>query len=354
MSSLPPSLFQHTLWEEDKNPVWLGSSLTLHRNLARYKFPPKLAEGEMKNLSGTLAENIQKNAALKSPVYFSAEKLSSLDKEFIFEHFLCLESFPSGGTGSQGFLIDDTGRFLALINLKNHLQLQLIDTSGDIQTAWAQLVKIEMEIGKTLDYAFSPKFGYLTSDPTLCGTALQALLYLHIPALHHTGQLHEVLGKQKDEEIITMGLEGALDDLIGDFLILKNRYTLGVTEEGMLHALQTTAMKLMAAEKSLRIHLKETESAEIKDFVSRAYGLLVHSYQLQTKEALDALSAIKLGLDLGWISGISNQTINTLFFKCRRAHLAQLLNEKNLDAHDLPHKRAEFIHKSLQGLLLRE
>ena len=350
MSSLPPTLSQHTLWEEDRNPVWLGSSLTLHRNLARYKFPSKLSEIEMKNLSATLVETLQKNAGLKSPVYFPGEQLSPLNKEFIFEHFLSLESF----SGAPGILIDDTGRFLALLNFKNHLQLQLIDTSGDIQTAWSQLVKIEMEIGKNLEYAFSPKFGYLTSDPTLCGTALQALLYLHVPALHHTRQLYEVLGKQRDEGIVTMGLEGALDDLIGDFLILKNRYTLGITEEGMLHALQTTAMKLMAAEKALRIHLKETGNAEIKDLVSRAYGLLVHSYQLQTKEALNALSAIKLGLDLGWITGISNQAINILFFKCRHAHLAQLLNENSLDTQTLPHKRAEFIHKSLQEMILRK
>ncbi len=240
------------------------------------------------------------------------------------------------------------------MNLKNHLQLQLIDTSGDIHTAWSQLAGLEMEIGKTLEYAFSPKFGYLTSDPTLSGTALQGRLYLHVPALHHTGQLHEVLGQQKEDEVMTMGLEGALDDLVGDFLILKNRYTLGVTEESMLHSLQTTAMKLMAAEKALRSHLKETGNPEMKDLVSRAYGLLVHSYQLQTKEALNALSALKLGLDLGWISGISNQAINTLFFKCRRAHLAQLLNEKTLDTHDMPHKRAEFIHKALQGMTLQE
>jgi protein arginine kinase len=177
---------------------------------------------------------------------------------------------------------------------------------------------------------------------------------LHIPALHHTGELHEILAKQPEEGIMTMGLEGALDDLVGDFLILQNRYTLGVTEEGLIHALQNTAMKLSTAEKNLRIHLKESGNTEIKDLVSRAYGLLIHSYQLQTKEALNALSLIKLGLDLGWISGISSQTLNTLFFKCRRAHLAHLLNEKNLDTHDMPHKRAEFIHKALQGMTLKD
>ncbi len=353
MTSLPPSLSQHTLWEEDKNPIWLGSSLTLQRNLARYKFPTKLSEVEMGKVSDLLADTLQKKGDLKNPAYLPADKLSPLDKEFIFEHFFCLESFQNANKG-QGFLLDETGRFLALINVKNHLQLQLVDTSADILTAWSQLAKMEMEIGKTLDYAFTPKFGYLTSDPTLCGNALQALLFLHVPALHHTGQLHEVLSKEKDENIITMGLEGVLDDLVGDFLILKNRYTLGVTEEGMLHSLQTTAMKLTLAEKNLRLHLKETGNSEIKDLVSRAYGLLIHSYQLQTKEALNALSLIKLGLDLGWISGISNQAINILFFKCRRAHLAQLLNEKILDTHDMPHKRAEFIHKALQGISLKE
>lgn len=347
MSELPPSVIDHIPWKEDKNPIWLGSSLLLQRNFARYKFPPKLSEADMIKVSSFLSETLQKNVEGSS--YFPADKLSPLDKEFIFEHFLCLESFQNAGKG-QGFLIGSL--FLAQFNLKNHLQLQLIDTSPDLLTAWAQLVKLETEIGKTLDYAFSPKFGYLTSDPTLCGTALQAFLFLHVPALHHTGQLHEVLGKQTEDDIMTMGLEGVLDDLIGDFLILKNRYTLGVTEETLLHALQNTALKLSSAEKTLRIHLKENGNSEIKDLISRAYGLLIHSYQLQTKEALNALSLIKLGLDLGWISGITDKALSTLFFKSRHAHLAHLLNEKTLDSHDMPRKRAEFIHKALQGISL--
>jgi len=351
MSSLPANLVEHTLWEEDKNPIWLGSSLLVQRNLARYKFPSKLSEPEMTKISALLCEALQKN--VKATTTLTGNKLSLLDKEFIYEHFLCLESFQNADKG-QSFVLDETGRFLAQINIKNHLQFQLIDTSPDLLTAWTQLAKLETEIGKTLDYAFSPKFGYLTSDPTLCGTALQALLFLHVPALHHTRQLHEVLGSEKEDSIVTMGLEGALDDLVGDFLILKNRYTLGVTEEGLLHALQNTAMKLTAAEKALRNHLKETGNSEMKDLVSRAYGLLVHSYQLKTKEALGALSLLKLGLDLGWISGITGQALNTLFFKCRRAHLAHLLNEKTLDPQDMPHKRAEFIHKALQGISLKE
>jgi protein arginine kinase len=346
MTLLPPSLFQHPLWEEEKNPIWLGSSLTLSRNLTQFKFPPKQNERELASCATTLAEALQ----AKSTLYFPAEKLSPLDKEFLFEHFLCLEGFQNASTG-QGALIDETGRFLALINLKNHLHLQLIDVTGDISGTWSQLSKLEMEIGKKLEYAFSPKFGYLTSDPLQCGTALQAVIYLHVPALHHTGELHGLL---KDDEVIATSLEGSVNDLIGDFLILKNRYTLGVSEEGILHSLQTAAMKLMAAEKAVRSHLKQKGNPDIKDLVSRAYGLLLHSYQLQTKEALNALSAIKLGLDLGWITGITSQVINNLFFKCRHAHLAFIHNATTLDTQDLPHQRAAFIHKEIAGITLLE
>jgi protein-arginine kinase len=63
MSSLPPFLAEHTLWEEDKNPIWLGSSLLLQRNFARYKFPPKLSEPDMVKVSALLSEALQKNAS---------------------------------------------------------------------------------------------------------------------------------------------------------------------------------------------------------------------------------------------------------------------------------------------------
>jgi protein arginine kinase len=129
MSALPPSLAEHTLWEEDKNPIWLGSSLTLQRNFARYKFPSKLSELEMTKVSALLADALQKY--FKNSSYFPAEKLNPLDKEFLFEHFLCLESFQNADKG-QGFFLDETGHFLVQINLKNHLQLQLIDTSPDL------------------------------------------------------------------------------------------------------------------------------------------------------------------------------------------------------------------------------
>ncbi len=91
----------------------------------------------------------------------------------------------------------------------------------------------------------------------------------------------------------------------------------------------------------------------LKDKMSRAYGLLLHSYQLETKEALNALSQIKLGIDLGWIQGINDQEINELLFRCRRAHLAQSHEKISLHTKDLSEARAAYLHEKLQKTTLQ-
>jgi protein arginine kinase len=91
----------------------------------------------------------------------------------------------------------------------------------------------------------------------------------------------------------------------------------------------------------------------MKDQISRAYGLILHSYQLQTKEALNALSLIKLGIDLDWIDGITDRELNALFFQCRRAHLSEILGVHLTDPQEISRKRAEYVHKHIQSIRLK-
>jgi len=353
MPEIPESISVKTPWEGDKNTIWLSSSLILLRNLNRYNFPPKQKEPEGKSSLSLVQQALLGSSSLKTPLFLPADQTSALDKELLYEHYLCHDSFQNA-TASQGFVVDQSGEFLAILNFENHIQLQIIDKNGEIEGAWNRLSVLESELAKNLELAYSPKFGYLTADASQCGTGLLVFAYLHLPALSHTKQLQEVLQKQLEEEVHAMGLEGAMDDLVGDIVVLRNPFTLGLNEESILHSLQNSALKLMAAEKTLRSGLKEKGSSELKDQVGRAFGLLVHSYQLQTKEAMNSLSLLKLGADLGWIEGISQGRLSELFFQCRRAHLSRSLGEKAVDSQEIPRKRAEFIQKALEGVKVKE
>lgn len=351
-NNLPPSLLQHIPWEIEKDSIWLSSSFLLKRNLGRYYFPPKMSEGQMLQVIDIFKEALFKRSELQQPLLLRAETLSGMDKEFLFEHFLCPESFQNTLSG-QAFIIDASSRFFAQINIQDHLQLQLTDAKGEWEQVWNTLSKLDTDLAASLEFAFSPRFGYLTADPANCGTALRATCYLHVSALVHTGQLQEAILKQKEENIEASGILGNMEELVGDLLVLRNRYTLGMTEENFLHSLHATAMKLALSERTIRTHLQQTKSDEMKDHVSRSYGLLVHSYQLQTKEALNALSLLKLGVDLGWVEGISPLKINALFFQSQRAHLSYLFPDQPLDQAEMARKRAEYLHQQTQDVKLK-
>ena len=196
-----------------------------------------------------------------------------------------------------------------------------------------------------------PKFGYLTADFNECGTALIVSVYLQVPALIHTEKIDEFLEKNLDESISVAGIQGDPTEIIGDIVVLKNNYTLGISEESIISSLRTFTTKLLVQENAARSQIRRTQNPEIKDKVSRAVGILVHSYQIEAIESLNALSLLKLGLEMGWVEGITPAMLNLLFFNCRRSHLLRQFPEK-INQEDIIHKRSEYIHKALKDIHL--
>ncbi len=342
---LPSSLMQTVPWNEEEEAILIGSSLILRRNLANYNFPSKLSTSEKEQVLQNLQNALQ---GIENLAFYKQQDLSAADWDLLYEHFLFLRGFEGPPDGS-GMAINEKGEFLALFNMSNHLEMRALNRTSNWDATWQTLASIEDQIDKTKGFAFSPKFGYLTSEPTQCGTGLTIYIYLHLPALIQTGQLESALAG--NEEVNFMGLSGDLMELIGDIVIVQNSFSIGMSEDAILHALQTTATKLIGAEKTLRSHLKEEANSEIKDLISKAFGLLVHAYQLETKEALDLLSLMKLGLSLGEISKVSDQKLSELFFKCRRGHLLHLFPELK-EPEEIAKKRAEFLQKELAGICL--
>lgn len=350
-NQLPKDLIQHAPWDKQTNPIWPASAFVLHRNLNKYLFPSKLPDLQMHQVLQIIEEVVKQNPLLSASLFLKAEELDGADKEFLFERFLCLEGFQNTTTG-QGFFLDPTYRLLGLINVQDHLQLHCIDTSGEWEKTWNTLSEIDAYLSRSLEIAYHPRFGYLTSAPRLSGTGLTVQIYLHLPALIHTHQLEETLIKQQTDDVTVLSMQGPLQEIVGDIIVLKNTYTLGISEENILHSVHLAAMKLITLEKALRSHLRTNAPAPMKDLVSRAFGLLIHSYQLQTKETMQALSLLRLGLDLGWVSQTSQEKLLEPFFRCRRAHLMHEFQNKELSAEELPHKRAEWLHTFMRNIQL--
>lgn len=336
-------------WRIEDHGVWLASTLKLSRNFAKFKFPSKLDKIRQQQVATMVFDAAKACPELKNPLLFRSDELGPYEKEYLLEHFLLSDHFHQAHHGGEGFIIDESGAFLSVINMSDHLQLLLTDTQQEIEKSWNRLTKIEEWIGKSIDFAYNPHFGFLSSSPALSGTALVISLFLHIPAIIHTGELPELLEREKEEEIEATGLQGSPREMIGDILVVKNACTLGITEEYILTTLRMWATRAVVAEISLR--KKMGNDPLLKNKVARALGLLTHSYQLETIEALNAFSLVKLGIELEWIRPTIPLNLNQIFFNCRRAHLLTHLDKK-VDVPLLPRKRAEYLHEVSKNLTL--
>lgn len=348
----PDSILQQKHpWDENDNSIWLASTVSLCRNVEKFKFPPKLPSERRRQIISLISKELLGSSALINPRLYKAEDMSHTEKEFLVEHFLTMQSFHQAHSG-EAFIIDDSGAFLTSLNMRDHIHLQVTDCHGEIENTWNRLVKIETGLGKMINYSFSTRFGFLTADPTQCGTGLLVYVFLQLPALVHTEKLNQVIEKYEDDTIAITGLQGDPNELIGDILAIHNNYTIGLTEENIISSLRTFVTKVIVEEKSERARLRNEDNINIKDRISRAYGILLHSYQIEAIEALNALSLVKLGVELGWMNGLTIRQLNELTFKCRRAHLLCEFGQST-SQEEIGHKRAEFIHKSLKNLILK-
>ena len=85
---------------------------------------------------------------------------------------------------------------------------------------------------------------------------------------------------------------------------------------------------------------------QLEDRIWRAFGILQHSRTMSSNEALDLLSAVRLGVDLNLMNGVGRQAVNELFLFSQPAHL-QKLEGKALGARERDAKRAELIRAKL-------
>jgi protein arginine kinase len=344
------ALYQNKPWANNDNNIWLASTISLLRNLDKFPFPSRLEGEKRAQIVSLVSRSILQSPHLEEPFLIKSEDAGPVEKEYLVEHFLSSSSFQQAH-GGEAFILDNSGKFLTTINVDNHVHFELIDCKGELESAWNRMIKIETALGQEVNYAFSRKFGFLTTHPIHCGTGFVLTVYLQPSAILHLGLWDETLSKINQDGIQITGLQGDPNEIIGDILAVKNSYTLGLTEENIISTLRLFVTKLMVEENNLRSHLKQKPNPNLMDKVSRAYAVLMHSYQMETIEALDSLSLLKLGAALDWLSGVTSHELNRLFFDCRRAHLLARFNQ-DVPQEEIAHRRAEFIHETLKKVKL--
>ncbi len=346
MSDPTPNRFpSYPLFHESTNLIWPISRFELHRNIVHYPFPHKMEKKEKETLLSSIIATLDGSPLFPKSILLTAGSLNPQEKQQLYQQFLIAEDLCETQPQSA-FYLDESAHYLLSLQMEDHLILRTLDPTTAWQGTMEMINKLDKGLHEKFTFSYDRALGYLTSNKQYCGTGFVVTCYLHLPCLCQPKYCAEM--KQALHPFCSIeSLEGP--DYLGDICIVKNKFCLGVSEEQILEAVHTTCSQLQHLE-LLKRSLPEVQS-QMKDRISRAFGLGKHSYQISYQEAISHLSLLLLGVEQGWIEGLSPTGILNLFFDVRKGYFQALLKE-GADS-DLPRKLAQKMQEHLKEVQIK-
>jgi len=337
-------------------PVWLQSKATetevvvsnrirLARNLTSHRFVHRNTVEGLNQVLDQVRAAVGKCDYFKNCLSVDMIRLSTIDKLFLVERHLISPLFAEEGK-RKGLFIGDREMLSLMVNEEDHIRLQALEPGFDLVNTWRIISKADDELNRTLDYAYSERFGYLTTCPTNTGSGLRASILIHLPALVLTREIDKVIRGITQVGLTVRGLFGEGTDVSGNLFQISNQTTLGQREEEIIESIEKIVHQIIAYEKEARETLLKDAKSQIEDKIWRAYGLLKNARLLSSHEYMNLSSAVRLGINLGLIRDLPAQCLNELMVLTRPSHL-QKMEGREMESVERDMVRATFVREKL-------
>ncbi len=326
----------------------LTSRIRLARNLRRHPFPGWAKRDQRAAALDLLRPAVESLPAMKGAFSHELGDLTSVQKQVLVERHLISREHAARGDGSAA-VIERRQTFSLMLNEEDHLRMQAIRPGLQLTAAFNALAELDTELESSLEFAFDPKLGYLTTCPTNLGTGLRASAMLHLPGLVLSDQIGQVLQAVNKIGLAVRGLYGEGTESLGNLYQISNQSTLGESEETIIRRLERVISQVSSHEQNAREKLLEDDPEMVSDKIGRAYGVLRHAHIIDSKEALNHLSLLRLGGTLGFFPPETVMACDTLLMDIQPAHL-QLHSGRKLSPEERDAIRAEIVRSRLHSL----
>jgi len=329
--------------------IVISSRVRLARNIKKFPFPSKLDIDKGRELVTLVENEFYKSSYFKSnyETIYMWESDDITNTSYLERHLIS-DRLIQNRNGSA-FIKDKNELVSIMINEEDHLRLQCIVGGLNLKEAYAELNKIDDLLEETLDYAYDKDLGYLTTCPTNVGTGLRASVMIHLPALTKSGAIDRLVNMLGKMGMTLRGLFGEGSKGYGNIYQISNQVTLGPSEEEIIDSLLAIVNNIIIEEKSVRDRYLKSYEYETKDKIMRALGILKYSMVLTSKEALNLMSYIRLGIEMGIIKEVDKRLLNTLIVETLSATMqrnaGKKMNEKERDI-----VRAEILRNHLRSI----
>ncbi len=340
-----------TEWVKAEGPqskIVLSSRVRLARNLRDFPFPGWAKKADRQKSLETVRPVIEKLPEMSERFSDSMDNMVAIDKQVLVERHLISREHAAKNVGS-GIVINERETISVMINEEDHLRMQAIKSGLQLKNVYKLIDKVDNELEEQLDFAFSPRLGYLTACPTNVGTGMRGSAMVHLPAMVLSDQINQVVQAVNKLGLAVRGLYGEGTEALGNVFQVSNQTTLGEKEADVIERLNKVILQIIEHEENARITLLEKKPRLVYDQVGRAYGVLTNARTVSSKEALNLLSHLRMGIDLELFPAATRGTVDELFIISQPAHV-QKSAERKLTAEERDVYRADLIRERLKNV----
>lgn len=332
----------------ESSDVAFSSRIRLARNLKDIPFPNFANEKQLAAVNESVKQalhNIQ--SRFGDLIQIQIEDLTPNDRLILVEKHLCSPQFIEK-PHFKSLIVNQEQSIGIMVNEEDHLRIQTIMPGFSLENAFNLANQIDDFLEESLEYCFDECCGYLTACPTNAGTGIRASVMLHLPGLTLVDQVKRVLSALSHIGVNVRGMYGEGTESFGDFYQISNQVTLGRSEADLTNNLKSVCRQAIEQERTVREALLKDSKAQLEDKLCRSYGILTQARILTFQEAIKLLSDVKLGVELGIISGINKVTLRKLIFLTKASILQKIIG-KEVSPAERDFYRAKVIRESLSS-----
>ena len=327
--------------------IVMSSRVRLARNVKGAAFPGWAKKAERIKTLEVIRPAVEALPQMSDSFSEKMDNLTLLDKNILVERHLISREHAAKNAGS-GLVVNRDETLCVMINEEDHLRIQVLRPGLQLKQAWQSIDSVDSRLEKRLEYAFSPELGYLTACPTNLGTGIRVSAMLHLPGLVLAELINQIIQAVNKLGLAVRGLYGEGTEALGNLFQVSNQMTLGEAELDILERLNKVVLQIMEHEENARLKLLEKPKM-VYNQIGRAYGILANAHSITSKETMNLLSLMRLGVDLALFSDLDRSLVDELFIVTQPSHLQKRFSDK-LTAEERDLLRADMLRERLRGV----
>ena len=327
------------------NEIVISSRIRLARNIDGLPFSDKISPDKAALIPRDVYSSL---AGTDTYTIYRMSEISEVDGNVLKEkHLISDDLLKNEDTGAA--IINESETVSILINEEDHIREQCILPGFSLKEAFGTVNSVDDAISKKVRFAYSDKLGYLTACPTNLGTGMRASAMMFLPGLSIYNSLQACVNAISRLNMTIRGVYGEGSDSVGYIYQVSNQKTLGVSERQIIDAVETSVGHIAEAELKARDTLKNSGGDELKDKIMRAYGILTNAYKIDSKEFMQLIALVNLGVYYGYIKLTDREQFIKLITNAQPANIASLSN-KDLGGNERDVFRAKYASKILSSI----